>query len=100
MVRMLKNKADLKVILDEIEVLFPDAGCELIYHNIFELLIAVMLSAQTTDKSVNVVTPSLFEKYPNAFMLSNAEYEDVKEIIKSNKLNHNLKELSRALKKV
>ena len=82
MVRMLKNKDDLKVILDEIEVLFPNAGCELIYHNIFELLIAVMLSAQTTDKSVNVVTPSLFEKYPNAFMLSNAEYEDVKEIIK------------------
>ena len=79
---MLKNKDDLKVILDEIEVLFPNAGCELIYHNIFELLIAVMLSAQTTDKSVNVVTPSLFEKYPNAFMLSNAEYEDVKEIIK------------------
>ena len=46
MVRMLKNKADLKVILDEIEVLYPNAGCELIYHNIFELLIAVVLKQQ------------------------------------------------------
>ena len=82
MVHMLKNKDDLKVILEEIEVLYPNAGCELIYHNIFELLIAVMLSAQTTDKSVNVVTPSLFEKYPNAYLLSKAEYEDVKEVIK------------------
>lgn len=78
---MLKNKQELEEILLEIEKLFPNASCELIYHNLFELLIAVMLSAQTTDKSVNLVTPNLFSKYPTALDLSNAEYEDVKSVI-------------------
>lgn len=78
---MLKNKQELEEILLEIEKLFPNASCELIYHNLFELLIAVMLSAQTTDKSVNLVTPNLFNKYPTALDLSNAEYEDVKSVI-------------------
>jgi endonuclease-3 len=82
MVRMLKSKENLKEILVEIEKLFPNAGCELIYYNVFELLIAVMLSAQTTDKSVNVVTPVLFNKYPSAFELSCADVEEVKSIIK------------------
>ena len=61
MVLMLKNKEELKDILVEIEKMFPNAGCELVYHNVFEVLIAVMLSAQTTDKSVNIVTPALFK---------------------------------------
>lgn len=79
---MLRNKEELKDILVEIEKMFPDAGCELVYHNVFELLIAVMLSAQTTDKSVNIVTPVLFEKYPTAIALANADILEVKEIIK------------------
>ena len=79
---MLKNKEELKDILVEIEKMFPNAGCELVYHNVFELLIAVMLSAQTTDKSVNIVTPALFKKYPNAKQLANADILEVKEIIK------------------
>lgn len=79
---MLKNKEKLKDILVEIEKMFPNAGCELVYHNVFELLIAVMLSAQTTDKSVNIVTPALFKKYPNAKQLASADILEVKEIIK------------------
>ena len=51
-------------ILDEMEKLFPDAHCELNHRSPFELLVAVVLSAQTTDASVNRVTPQLFEKFP------------------------------------
>lgn len=79
---MLKSKEELNSILVEIEKLFPNVGCELNYNNVFELLIAVMLSAQTTDKSVNIVTPNLFKRYPTAFSLADADVADVKEIIK------------------
>ena len=78
---MLKDK--VKYYLTEIEKVFPDAGCELIYHNIYELLIAVSLSAQTTDKAVNKITPILFEKYPSIFELKDASKEDVEEILKT-----------------
>ena len=47
-------------ILDQLEIMFPDAHCELIHKNPFELLVAVVLSAQTTDNAVNKVTPALF----------------------------------------
>ena len=61
----------------------PTAEPELHFENPFQLLCAVMLSAQCTDKRVNLVTPSLFEKYPDAYSLSKAEITDVKELIKS-----------------
>lgn len=61
---------------------YPDAECELTYKNDFELLISVILSAQTTDVQVNKVTPKLFEKFPTARALAEADIEDVKEIIK------------------
>lgn len=61
---------------------YKDARCELLYNNIFELLIAVSLSAQTTDKRVNECTPTLFLKYPTIKDLAEANIEDVKEIIK------------------
>ena len=51
-------------ILDILEEMFPNAECELIHKNAFELLIAVVLSAQTTDASVNKITPGLFEAFP------------------------------------
>lgn len=57
------NDEKLKRILDELDRLFPDARCELNYSNPLELLIAVMLSAQTTDASVNKLTETLFQKY-------------------------------------
>ncbi len=55
---------------------------ELIYHNNYELLIAVVLSAQTTDKHVNIITADLFKKYPDLKSLSEAFLDDVIEIIK------------------
>lgn len=60
---------------------FGDAGSDLDYRNPFELLIAVTLSAQTTDAMVNVVTKPLFEAYPDAFALSQALESDVAQII-------------------
>lgn len=65
--------------LDE---LFPNPRCELNYNKDYELLLAVMLSAQTTDKRVNQVTSILFEKYPSVEMLAEAPLEDIERIIK------------------
>ena len=53
----------IDVILNELHNMFPNAECELVHNNGFELLVAVMLSAQTTDKSVNLLTENLFQKY-------------------------------------
>ena len=61
---------------------YPNAKCELNYGNIFQLLIAVSLSAQTTDAKVNKVTETLFASYPDAQSLSKADIEDIKEILK------------------
>lgn len=57
------NKEKMERILDEFDRMFPDAACELVHDNELELLIAVMLSAQTTDASVNKLTKTLFQKY-------------------------------------
>ena len=65
--------------LDE---LFPDPKCELDYNKNYELLIAIVLSAQTTDKRVNKVTKVLFSKYPTLKALSNADTYDIEQIIK------------------
>ena len=78
---MISNKAkQVEAYLDKI---LPEVGCELIYHKDYELLIAVVLSAQTTDKVVNQVTPVLFNRYQNLEELATAEIKDVEEIIKS-----------------
>lgn len=61
----------------------PNAETELIYDNAYQLLVAVVLSAQCTDKRVNMTTPALFAKYPTVFHLAHAEYEELFEIIKS-----------------
>ena len=66
-----------------IDSLFPDAKCELFYTQDYELVIAVMLSAQTTDKAVNIVTKSLFKDYPTLKDLDNASLKDVENHIKS-----------------
>jgi endonuclease III len=62
---------------------YPDAHCELDFTSPFELLVATVLSAQTTDVRVNLVTPALFAKYPTAADLAAAEREDVELIIQS-----------------
>jgi endonuclease-3 len=61
----------------------PDAETELIYDNPFQLLVAVILSAQCTDKRVNVTTPGIFEKYPDAVSMSKATFEELFPLIKS-----------------
>ncbi|MFT8395771.1 endonuclease III [Propionibacterium sp.] len=68
---------------------YPDAGCELDFRNPFELLIATVLSAQSTDKGVNKVTPILFQRYPSPEALAGAELEDVEQIIRSTGFFHN-----------
>ena len=77
------EKSEAKYILDTLKKEYPEAKCELEYRNNFELLIAVSLSAQTTDKRVNIVTKDLFKKYDDPYKLKDADYEEVKEIIKS-----------------
>ncbi|MBR3755637.1 MAG: endonuclease III [Firmicutes bacterium] len=72
----------IEKILDQLEVTYPDAECALNHQNVFQLIVAVALSAQTTDKSVNLVTPSLFEAYPNAEALAAADPEEVSTYIK------------------
>jgi len=61
----------------------PDAETELVFDNPYQLLVAVILSAQCTDKRVNLTTPALFQKYPTVADLANAEYEELFQIIKS-----------------
>jgi endonuclease-3 len=70
-------------ILSLLKEAYPDARCALNYRNAFELLCATILSAQCTDVRVNMVTPTLFARYPTAFELARAEPSDVEEIIKS-----------------
>lgn len=69
-------------ILDLLREEYPEAGCALDHMDPFQLLVAVALSAQTTDKSVNQVTPALFQAYPNAEALAQATPEEVAEYIK------------------
>ncbi|HCK87258.1 MAG TPA: endonuclease III [Erysipelotrichaceae bacterium] len=70
-------------ILEHLDQMFPDAHCELNHRNAFEMAVAVILSAQTTDASVNRVTPALFEKYPDAASLAEADLSDIEQTIAS-----------------
>ena len=94
-------EAKQKRILDEFNRLFPNAKCELIHHNNFEMLVAVVLSAQTTDASVNKVTPALFEAYPTPQAMADADLEDLMEKVRRLGLYRNkarsIKKLSQAL---
>ena len=76
------EKDKIKEVLDILEKTYPEAECALHHKNVFQLIVAVALSAQTTDKSVNVVTPALFERYPDAEALAAADVEEVSEYIK------------------
>lgn len=66
-----------------LEGLYPDAICSLEYTDAFQLLIATRLSAQCTDARVNMVTPALFNRYPDAKSMAVAEISDVEELIKT-----------------
>lgn len=90
-----------KDIIEYLNTIIPNPRCELEYNKDYELLIATMLSAQTTDKRVNEVTRILFKKYPTLEDLSEAELEDLKSIIKPigtfNKKAQNIKDIAREL---
>lgn len=72
-----------EAVFDLLHAEYPDAHCELDYQNPFQLGVATILSAQTTDERVNMVTPELFRTYPDAEALANAQQEDVEEIVRS-----------------
>ena len=69
-------------LLDYLDYLFPNPKCELIYQKDYQLLMAVVLSAQSTDKRVNSVTPIIFSKYPTLEDLKKANLSDLEEIIR------------------
>ena len=77
------SKETTKQLLTTLEELFPNAKCELNHKNTYELAIAVIMSAQTTDERVNKTTPELFNKYPTIESLAVANQKEVEEIIKS-----------------
>lgn len=89
-------------IIDYLNELYPNPSCELKYNKDYELLIAIMLSAQSTDKRVNEVTKVLFNKYKSIDELYNADIEDIKAIIKpignQNKKAIYIKEIANFLK--
>ncbi len=91
----------IQKIINYLDELFPNPSCELNYNKDYELLIAVMLSAQTTDKRVNMVTDVLFKKYDTIEKLSTANIEDVIDVIKPigtfNKKAKNVIEISKLL---
>ena len=71
-----------ELLFSYLDELYPDAHCELVYSKDYEFLIAVMLSAQTTDKSVNQATAVLFKKYKTVEELAKADLDDVRFIIR------------------
>ncbi|MBO5513406.1 MAG: endonuclease III [Mogibacterium sp.] len=77
------KRNEIPLVMDALEKMHPEAACALDFRTHFQLLVAVMLSAQTTDVSVNKVTPVLFEKYPTAEAMSEADTLDVQEIIRT-----------------
>jgi endonuclease-3 len=72
-----------RTVIRRLKKAYPDAKTELDHHSAWELLVATILSAQSTDKGVNMVTPSLFARYPTPAALADANPDDVETLIKS-----------------
>ena len=79
---MRKKERTLEAV-SRLEKLYPDAICSLVYEDAFQLLVATRLSAQCTDKRVNMVTPDLFREFPTAEKMANAELSRVEDLIKT-----------------
>jgi endonuclease III len=77
------RKQRFDFVINWFSEVMPSPETELIYHDTYQLLVAVILSAQCTDKRVNMTTPALFKKYPGITSLAAAEYDSLFEIIKS-----------------
>ena len=79
----LLTKKNVRLALDLLGEMYPDAGCELQYHDPYQLLVAVVLSAQTTDKRVNMVTEDLFRVCPGPAEMAAMEESELQERIRS-----------------
>jgi endonuclease III len=79
----MKKSEKFKFIIDYFQEHQPDASSELHYQNPYQLLVAVILSAQCTDKRVNIITPPLFEQFPTVYDLANASVDEIFSFIKS-----------------
>lgn len=77
------RKERFQFVIDYFQQHNPDAATELLYDTPYQLLVAVILSAQCTDKRVNLTTPAIFKKYPHSKALSEARYEELFELVKS-----------------
>jgi endonuclease-3 len=77
------NPARVKAILEKLDEAYPGATCALKHENAFQLLISTILSAQTTDERVNMVTPGLFKKYPTPEAFAHANPKDIEQEIRS-----------------
>jgi endonuclease III len=77
------KKARYQFVIDYFQTHAPEAETELLYDNPYQLLVAVILSAQCTDKRVNITTPAIFEKYPDVQSLSKATFDELFPLIKS-----------------
>lgn len=77
------KKERFQFVLSYFEVHAPNAETELIYDNPYQLLVAVILSAQCTDKRVNMTTPAIFERYPDVYALSKATFDELFPLIRS-----------------
>jgi len=97
----LLDKKETEELVQRMMEAYPDARCALDHGDRFQLLVAVVLSAQTTDVSVNKVTPALFAKAPDAFAMAAMPEEEISEIIRTIGMYrtkaHNVKALSAAL---
>ena len=79
----MKTPTETRTLLQELQTQHPGADTELVYANAYELLVATMLSAQSTDQRVNQVTPRLFSKYPDAASLARATPEELEPLVHS-----------------
>src|SRR5688500_2592192 len=77
------RKERFQFVIDYFQQHAPNAETELVYDGPYQLLVAVILSAQCTDKRVNLTTPAIFERYPDAFALSKASFDELYPYIKS-----------------
>lgn len=83
------KKERAKAFFEILKTLYPDAQCSLIYDTPLQLLIATQLSAQCTDARVNIVTETLFEKYPDVYAFANASLKELEEDIRPTGFYHN-----------
>ncbi len=97
----MKREERYRMVLDHFRQTMPQADTELQFGSVFQLLVSVVLSAQCTDKRVNMVTPALFSRYPDAKRMAEAEADEVLEYISSvsypNAKARHLVELARML---